>query len=118
MTRFLFLAALVGCGCTNKSTTPTGTGSATPPAPDVTITSCDTARPKVEALYRAAVPKKEAGRAAAFVADNTTMVLNDCAKLPDKVVPCLAAARTVDEVEARCVAPLDDEGTEGDALRK
>ena len=52
------------------------------------------------------------------VADNTAMVMNDCALAPDKVVACIGTAATVKDLEARCLAPIDDEGTEGDRLAR
>jgi hypothetical protein len=44
------------------------------------------------------------------------MVMTDCAKAPARVTPCIAAATTAAELEARCLAPIDDEGTEGDRV--
>ena len=38
--------------------------------------------------------------------------MNDCAVDPAKIVPCLAKAVTVSELEKDCLIPLDDEGTE------
>jgi hypothetical protein len=70
-------------------------------------------RPRVEQLYRAEAQAKEPTRVDDAVADNTHMVMNDCAKDPAKIVPCLAKAATVSELEKDCLIPLDDEGTEG-----
>jgi hypothetical protein len=99
------LLLTVVCGCPSKPTTaPTGGGSQQPPV--TTATTCDDVRPKIEALYRA--------ESATTAADNTTMVLSDCNKDPARIVPCLANAQSVPELEKNCLIQLDDEGTEGD----
>lgn len=90
--------------------------------PTTPITSCETARPKIEALYQADAEATMPGadkaqKRAELVADNTQMVLNDCAKTTATAVPCLARVTTVADLEAKCLIPLDDEGTEGDALK-
>ena len=115
------LLVACACACPSKSTSgPTngsaGSGSAklTPP-PTGPITTCDGARDKLEGLYRAEAQAKEPKRVDEAVADNTAMVMKDCNKAPARVVPCLAAAQTVAEIEAKCLTQLDDEGTEGDA---
>jgi hypothetical protein len=79
---------------------------------------CDTIRWRVEQLYRAEAKDKEPSRVDDAVADNTAMVMNDCAQAPDKVTACIAAVATVKDLEARCLAPIDDEGTEGDKLAR
>ena len=78
------------------------------------ITSCDGARDKIEGLYRAEAQAKEPKRVDEAVADNTAMVLADCKKAPDRVVPCLAAAQTLADIETKCVKQLDDDGSEGE----
>lgn len=75
-------------------------------------------RERVEQLYRAEAPAKQPSRVDEAVADNTAMVMTDCAQAPVKVAACLAAASTVPELEARCLTPIDDEGTEGDRLTR
>jgi hypothetical protein len=89
----------------------TGTGGKAPAA-------CDSIRAKVEQLYRAEAQAKEPKRVDEAVADNTTMVMNDCAKAPAKVTACVNAASTVAEIEKKCLIPLDEEGTEGEELRR
>jgi hypothetical protein len=79
-------------------------------------TACEAIRGRVEQLYRAEAQAREPARIEDAVADNTAMVMADCAQAPDKVAACLAGASTVTELEARCLAPIDDEGTEGDKL--
>jgi hypothetical protein len=79
---------------------------------------CDGIRPKVEQLYRAEAQAKEPKRVDEAVSDNTTMVMNDCARAPRKVAKCVDGVASVPELEKKCLAPLDDEGTEGEALRR
>jgi hypothetical protein len=116
--RWLILAALLASGCPSKQGPTTevpvgGSGSGAP-----ATSACDAIRPKVEQLYRADAEQKEPKRVAEAVADNTAMVMNDCAKAPAKVVACVNGADSVAELEKKCLAPLDDEGSEGEELRK
>ena len=116
MKRLLAVALLSCAACGSR--TPTGTsagsgaGSSAPQGP------CEAIRGRVEHLYRAEAQAKEPKRVDEAVADNTAMVMTDCAQAPDKVAACLAAAATVADVEARCLAPIDDDGTEGDRLTR
>jgi hypothetical protein len=80
--------------------------------------SCDDIRAKVERLYRAEAEAKEPKRVEEAVADNAAMVLRDCARAPAKVTGCVDKVSSVAELEQRCLAPLDDEGTEGEELRR
>ena len=121
MKRLLLLAALVACACPSKPTTVTAgscsaSGSAAPVAGvgPIEATTCEGVRPRIEAMYRAEAQQREPKRVEDAVADNTTMVMNDCAKDP-KLVGCLAKVPTVAELEKTCLIPLDDEGTEGGA---
>jgi hypothetical protein len=113
--RRLVLVMLLGCACPAKpaTTPPTGSGSGSAVVP-ATFSTCDGARPKVEALYRAEAQAKEPKRVDEAVADNTAMVMKDCAKQPDKTVACLGRVTTVAELEKDCLIPLDPEGTEGE----
>jgi hypothetical protein len=119
----LLVVALVSLGCSANQpggpATTTGTpaaGSATGGAP--LHPACTAMRTKVQQLYRAEAQAREPKRVDEAVADNTTMVMNDCARAPDKVAACIASASTVKDLEARCLAPIDDEGTEGDHLAR
>lgn len=89
-----------------------GSGGATAP-PLAGARTCDDVRPRVQELYRGEAQVKEPTRVEEAVADNTTMAMNDCAKDPAKVVPCLAHAGSVAELEKQCLIQLDDDGTEG-----
>jgi hypothetical protein len=102
-------------GGSGSQTTPTGPGGGGSAPPPVTgVTKCDEVRGRVEQLYRGEAQAKEPKRVEDAVADNTAMVLRDCATDPARFVPCIAAAKSVAELEKQCVVPLDDEGTEGE----
>lgn len=115
--KLALVVAVVLCGCGNAPPVApsggTGTAVAAPGGSPIG-TTCDGARGKVEQLYRAAAHDKEPARVTELVADNTAMVMHDCATAPDKIAACIAAAATASELETRCLVPLDDEGTEGD----
>ena len=116
----LIVVALFACGSpSTPPVEPTGgatTGNSSGGGVPLSGTTCDAVRAKVEELYRAAARGGDPVRVNEAVADNTTMVMNDCAKAPDKATACITAATTVHELEARCLEPLDDEGTEGDRV--
>lgn len=104
------LTCLVITACGPRSTAPSSDG-ADPP----TAASCDAHATRVQALYDDALPAAGDGDDAAAlrtaeIADNTHMVLADCRTQPARFAPCLARARTVAELEAHCVVPLDDAG--------
>lgn len=106
------LLVMVACACPSKKPVQqTGAGSAAPPVA-TNAKTCEDVKSLVEQLYRAEAQLKEPKRVDEAVADNTQMVMNDCAKDPAKTVPCLAKAASVAEVEKNCLIPLDDEGTE------
>ena len=112
------------CACPSKQAGgPAGSGgsgssvTATEPV-KVDASSCAGVRAKVEALYRAEAQQKEPKRIDDAVADNTAMVMADCAKAPAKIAPCIAGATSVAELEKACLVPVDEEGSEGDALGK
>lgn len=116
----LILVALLACG-SRPPVGPAGgtTGEGPASGVDPTGTACEPLRGKVEQLYRAEAAKARApdpARVNEAIADNTTMVMNDCVQAPGKATACITAATTVRELEARCLIPIDDEGTEGDQL--
>jgi hypothetical protein len=116
--RWLLIGLLVACSSKTPSTnngSGGGNGTSEPPA-----TGCDGAKKKIEGLYRAeSVAKQDKPeRTEEAVADNTHMVMAECAKSPDKVVSCINKVSSSAELEAQCLAKLDEEGTEGEALRK
>ncbi len=112
MKRAVLAVLLVACG-SKQGGTGSGTGTGTQP-PTGPISDCTSARPKVEQLYRADAQAKEPKRVDEAVADNTQMVMKECAKDPAKVSACIAKATTTDDIEKQCLVPLDDEGTEGE----
>ena len=123
LTAWLVLAV---CGCSTlgacSSTHGTGpgggSGSAPPPPVTANAKTCDDVKPRVEQMYRGEAQVKEPKRVDEAVADNTAMVMTDCARDVAKLVPCLAKAGSIAELEKQCLVQLDDEGTEGEALRK
>lgn len=116
------LAATVACTCGGASNGGGGSGSGGAVAPRDPAKPldprCAAARPSIEALYRAEAQaaKLEAARADEMVRDNTEMVLNECASRPE-VAACAAKASSSQALEADCLRPLDDEGSEGATLR-
>jgi hypothetical protein len=110
-------AALLACACSGQRNTPGGGGGGGGSGGSA-ASPCDGIRAKVEKLYRAEAEAKEPKRVEESVADNTAMVLNDCAKAPAKVAACVSAASSVAALERECLSPLDDEGTEGEELRR
>src|SRR5689334_9714426 len=108
------LLVALACSCSSGPATPAARPSNAPGEPPGS--SCVAMRGKVEQLYRSEARIREPARVDEAVADNTSMVMTDCAQAPDKVAACLGTATTVADLEARCLAPIDDEGTEGDKL--
>ncbi|MBA3391149.1 MAG: hypothetical protein H0T89_00820 [Deltaproteobacteria bacterium] len=118
VTAYLTLGALVACACPSKqATTATTTGSGSAGTEPV-VTGCESTRQKVERMYRSESTDTDAARLEGSIADNTAMVMNDCAKAPDKVVACINGSTTIAELEKNCLVQLDDEGTDGEALGK
>ncbi len=122
----LLLVTIVACACPSKTTkasqsttTGSGVGSAGSGTAQVVPPTggCEGARAKIEQLYRAEAQAKEPKRVEAAVTDNTAMVLGECAKDPTAVTACIAKVATLKELETSCLRQLDDEGTEGDALK-
>jgi hypothetical protein len=112
----LVVVTIVACACPSKGTKTGGTGSGSAEVPPA-AGGCEGARPKVESLYRTEAQVKEPKRVDEAVADNTAMVMAECAKAPAKVSACIAGAATLKDLETTCLPQLDDEGSEGDALK-
>lgn len=115
------LVTIVACACPKKHGGGVGSGSAEGSGSgQVTLPQggCEGARAKVEGLYRAEAQAREPKRVEEAVADNTAMVMAECAKAPDKVSACIAQAGTLKDLETTCLPQLDDEGSEGDTLKK
>ncbi|MBE7454029.1 MAG: hypothetical protein HS111_35835 [Kofleriaceae bacterium] len=73
--------------------------------------ACAELAPTVRALYQAEAGPD--GLTAEEVADNTELVLAECREAPARVAACARAATGVAQLERDCLAPLDDEGSEG-----
>ena len=114
MKRLLAVALFIGGACGSRTPPAASQGSAT--GSGEARGPCEAMRGRVEQLYRAEAQTREPARVEQAVADNAAMVMTDCAQAPDQVAACLGAATTVADLEARCLAPIDDEGTEGDRL--
>ncbi len=111
MKRFA-VVVLVACACPSKQ--PAAPGSGTAAVVVKNPTTCADVQPKIEQLYRDDAQQREPKRVDELVADNTHMVMADCAKDPARTVPCVANAQSVAELEKLCLIPLDEEGTEGE----
>ena len=121
--RVAWMAALVllgacACGRGGGGGGGTGTGGGSGGGGGGSAADCEAVRERVRQLY-AAVSRPEAKPDApdTFVADNTQMVIAECVREPGRVVPCVKRVSTALELESRCLAPLDDEGSEGDVFR-
>lgn len=101
---------LAACGCATKAPVGGGGGSGSG------VASCDGVAAHVTELYTADAKVAEPTRVEAAAADNTAMALSACRAAPERVAPCLAAARDVATLERTCLPALDDEGSEGDVF--
>ena len=116
----LLLAAACNCSGGGKGGGGGSGSNATPRDPSAPIDPrCVRARGPIEALYRAeaAAAQLDPARTEEMVRDNTTMVMNECAGRP-QVAECAVTARSAQQLEADCLRPLDDEGTEGSTIRR
>jgi hypothetical protein len=113
------VALASACGCKNgdKSTSGNGNGNGNGnPPTGHTAAECDALSDAIAKLYSNAAPAPpdetpEAGKLREQEArDNLAMVMADCKKDPNRVVPCAKAATSVDTLERSCLLPLDDEG--------
>ena len=113
----VLLTGAVACTCGGGGS---GTGSGKGPGPGGGIDPrCEQARARIEGLYRAeaAAGSLSPERTEEMVKDNTAMVMNECALRPE-MVNCASSARTSLQLEADCMKPLDDEGSEGTSIRR
>jgi hypothetical protein len=111
----VLLTGAVACTCGGG-----GAGPANGPSPGGAIDPrCEKARATIEGLYRAeaAAGSLSPERTEEMVKDNTAMVMNECALRPE-MVNCASSARTSLQLEAGCLKPLDDEGSEGTSIRR
>jgi hypothetical protein len=111
------LVSVIACGCAcgrgagGGGTGGTGGGGSS-------AADCDAVAKHVADLYRADAADTMKGKdeklLEQIVADNTKMVMAECAREPARVAGCAGQAKSAPELERTCLAPLDDEGTEGD----
>lgn len=97
---------VTGPGTGTGSGTGTGTGTGVTPKPG----ACDQLEAHVGALYQAGAERTK--MTPEEIADSTAMVLGECRAAPDRVGGCAKAATSIAQLEA-CLAPLDDDGSEG-----
>lgn len=112
----LLLVAMVavGCACKGSSSgggTGPGSGSGTGSAAGDPA-ACDGITAHVETLYRASAERTK--MTDGEIADNVAMVLAECKDAPARVVPCVQKATAIAQLEGQCLAPLDDDGSEGE----
>jgi hypothetical protein len=120
-TTLLLAVGLAACGCGGGHAaavpagpaTPLANGSAAPPPAAVAPTTCDGITAKLDQLFRADAQVAEPKRVDERTRDNVHMVMTECAKHPATVVACVNNAATLKDIESQCLAPIDDEGTEG-----
>jgi hypothetical protein len=127
-------SALAACACKGGSQPPSGPGPGTGGGSGSTVgdpAACAGLTPHLEDLYRAeatrthkpaatpeAVPERDKA-IAVEVADNVAMVVAECKTAPTRIVACVTKATAVAVIEQRCLAAVDDDGSEGDQfLRK
>lgn len=105
----LLALLLTACACKQKAGEGGGTGTATGASGDPA--ACDQLQGKVSGLYQAAAERTK--MTPEEVADNTAMVIAECRGAPDRVIACARKTTSVAQLESQCLAPLDDEGSEG-----
>ena len=113
--RWLAIVMLVAA-CPGKP--PAGPGGGSGSGGEPRVATCEALRGKLEQLYRAEATEREPKRVDEYVADNTAMVIADCAKQGDVAIRCIDAAASIPEIESKCVVPLDEDGSEGLGNRK
>lgn len=109
----LVAVLLSACACKQKGSGGTGPGGdgGKPVDRGGDPAACDGVRGKVSGLYQAAAERTK--MTAEEVADNTAMVIAECRGAPDHVIGCVENVTSVAQLESQCLAPLDDEGSEG-----
>lgn len=115
--RALVLAFVAACACGNTAGTTGGGGGGGGGGSGAESADCEAARAHVSELYKAEAADKDPKLIDQMVADNTRMVMSECAHDPARVAKCAAAAKSAPELENKCLTQLDDEGTEGDKFK-
>ena len=120
MKRAIILAVLTACACGKATGTGGGGGGGSGGGGGGgggSSADCEAARTHVADLYRAEAADKDPKLIDQLVADNTQMVMAECAHDPARVAACARQAKSAPELESKCLTPLDDEGTEGDKFK-
>ena len=75
--------------------------------------NCEESEATVRALYLEAAESE--GVASNLQSDylqaNVQMTMNDCRLDPNRVIACLHRAKSAEQIENRCLTPLDEAGT-------
>ena len=114
----LALVMVGASGCHSRSQPAGGeihtpAGSADPAKPATTGAE---AEGHLRAMYREEATLAGSKRVDAETADNVAMALRDCKVDEPTFVACLGTVHDVRDLEANCLIPLDDEGSEADGL--
>jgi hypothetical protein len=105
------VAGLGACACKGSSSGGTGPGTGNGTGSGLDAAACDGEEAHVRELYQAAAARTDLRDDE--VADNVAMVMKECRAAPAKLVPCLARATAVAQLEGSCLPALDDDGREG-----
>jgi hypothetical protein len=106
------VTADAACACKGSGSGGTGPGTGAGPGTGVVDASaCDGQAGHVRDLYQALAGRTDL--TAVEIDDNVAMVMAECKAAPARVVPCLTKVTAVAPLEATCLAPLDDEGRDG-----
>ena len=105
------LAAVLGACACKGSSSGGGTGPGTGGGSALDASACDAQEAHVRELYQASAERTKLTDGE--IADNTAMVMKECRSAPATLVPCLARATAVAQLEGACLPPLDDDGREG-----
>jgi hypothetical protein len=107
----LVVVAIAACACPKKHGEPAGTGQGSGAGSSAAVAdACTAVKSHVEQLYRVEAQHAEPKRVDEAVADNTRMVMHDCAQDPSVVSACVGAAKTAKDLEANCLARVDEAG--------
>lgn len=108
---FVGITLTVIAACHPKNSGPTAT-----PGGDSRGPGCAAIRQPLQVAY-SAVPAGHAGQPnAEVVADNVAMMMRECDLAPAHVIACVNAHPVAAEITQLCTAPIDDNGSEGNAI--
>ncbi len=112
---YAVFALLLACGQGKAPVTPVSAGDG---GSGGDTAACEPATTKAKELYAQAAKTENVAEnlVEEFVLANAHMVENDCLVSPESVSRCVLKATSSQEVETKCLRPLDDKG-EVEALR-